>query len=222
MQEKRTILVWDLPVRVFHWSLVAMIALAFATSEAKGFLFKLHFAAGYAVIGLVAFRLAWGLAGTRHARFAAFVQAWPEVRRHALDVLRLKPARFIGHNPLGGWMIVALLATIGLLAATGLFAGDEGKSGPYAALAGPWLADALGELHEGLNAILWTLVAAHVAGVAGESLLTRENLVRAMWNGRKEAAYPADVAAGAGPVGALGLAVSLLVAVAVVGAIVLA
>lgn len=222
MREKQAIRVWDLPVRVFHWSLVAMIALAFATSEAKGFLFKLHLAAGYAVIGLVAFRLAWGIVGTRYARFASFVRPWPTVRRHALDVLGLRPARFIGHNPLGGWMIVALLATIGLLAATGLFAGDEGEKGPYAALAGPWLADALGELHEGLNAVLWTLVAAHVAGVAGELLLTRENLVRAMWNGRKEAASPADAEADAGPVGALRLAVSLLVAVAAVGAIVLA
>jgi len=116
-------------------------------------------------------------------------------------------------------MIVALLAVLGLLVATGLFAGDEGESGPYARLAGPWLADALGEAHEALNTLLWTLVAVHVAGVAVESLLTRENLVRAMWTGRKETFAAADVAEDAGRVGALRLAIALVVAVGAVVAV---
>jgi cytochrome b len=217
MQEKQTIAVWDLPVRVFHWSLLALVVLAFVTAETKGWLFQIHLYAGYGVIGLVAFRLAWGVVGTRYARFREFVRPWPAVRAHAVEVLGFSPARFIGHNPLGGWMIVALLATLALLTVTGLFAGDEGKHGPDAHLIAAWLAHGLKEAHEGLNTLLWTLVAVHVAGVAVESLLTGENLVRAIWTGRKDA-VPGDAgkAVAAGPVRAVPLTLSLGLAAAAV------
>lgn len=216
MTEKPTVVVWDLPVRVFHWALLAMTVLAFATAEAEGAWFVLHLAAGYGVMALVVFRLAWGFVGTRYARFHEFVRPWPVVREHVANVLRLRPARFVGHNPLGGWMIVALLAVLGLLVATGLFAGDEGEKGPLTHWIGAGAADALGELHEGLNTILWTLVALHVAGVVVESLLTGENLVRALWTGEKETE---GAAAAAGKVGALSLTASLTLAVAAVVAV---
>lgn len=214
MIHKPTIVVWDLPVRVFHWALLVMTVLAYVTAEAEGAWFVLHLAAGYAVMALVVFRLAWGFVGTRYARFREFVRPWPSVRAHATDVLRLSPARLVGHNPLGGWMIVALLAALALLVASGLFAGDEGETGPLAHWVGAGMADAIGELHEGLNAVLWALVALHVAGVVAESLLTGENLVRALWTGRKEIEGVA-----AGPVAALPLAASLALAVAAVAGI---
>lgn len=214
MNREPTIVVWDLPTRIFHWSLLALVALAFATSETEGFWFDLHLAAGYGVIALVVFRLAWGFVGTRYARFSEFVRPWAAVRAHAADVLRLSPSRYVGHNPLGGWMILGLLALLAVLAATGVFAGDDDAKGPLAHLVGAGVADALGELHEGLNAVLWTLVAIHVAGIAVESFLTRENLVRAMWTGTKDVAG----AAAAGQPARWALAVSMTLAVvAVVG-----
>lgn len=216
MTEKPTVAIWDLPVRVFHWVLLVMTVLAFATAEAEGAWFVLHLAAGYAVMALLVFRLAWGFVGTRYARFREFVRPWPIVRAHAADVLRLRPARFVGHNPLGGWMIVALLTVLALTVATGLFAGDEGETGPLAHRIGAGVADAIGELHEGLNTVLWTLVAFHVAGVVVESLLTGENLVRAMWTGNKNIEGPA---AAAGPVGVFPFTASLTLAVAVVVAV---
>lgn len=215
MSDKPTIVVWDLPVRIFHWTLVVATVLAFATSEAGGAWFVLHLVAGYAVMALVVFRIAWGFVGTRHARFRDFVRPWVVVRAHAADVLRLRPARFVGHNPLGGWMILALLAVLAVLTATGLFAGDDGETGPLAHRVGAGVADALGEVHEGLNAVLWTLVAFHIAGVVVESLLTGENLVRAQWTGTK---HVADAVA-AGPVGAWALTASMMLAVAAVAAV---
>jgi len=216
MTEKQTIVVWDVPVRLFHWTLLAVTALAFATAEAEGAWFVLHLAAGYAVMALLVFRLAWGFAGTRYARFGEFVYPWPVVRRHAANVARLRPRRYVGHNPLGGWMIMALLVVLGLLVASGLFAGDEGEKGPLAHWLSAGVADAIGELHEGLNTVLWTLVAVHVAGVVIESLLTGENLIRALWTGKKEVE---NAEADSGPVGALPLMASLVLAVAAVIAV---
>jgi cytochrome b len=188
--EKGTpIRVWDLPTRAFHWTLVGLVVLGWITAEFEGAWFWTHLGVGYGVLALIVFRLAWGVLGTRHARFTDFVRPWPEVRDHGLALLRMSPPRHLGHNPLGGWMIVALLSLLFLLVATGLFAGDDGDTGPLASLgarlAGSWLPDALGEVHEGLHAVLWGLVGMHVAGVVVDSLLGGENLVRAMWTGKK-------------------------------------
>lgn len=191
--DNQTVRVWDLPTRVFHWSLAVLALLAWITSEAEGALFWTHLAAGYGIMGLVVFRLVWGLIGTRHARFTDFVRPWSVVRNHTAEMLRFTPTRFIGHTPAGGWMIVALLAVLALLTATGLFAGDEGEKGPLAHLVGAWLADGLGEVHEGLNTVLWILIPVHVAAVLFVSYLTRDNLIRAMWTGRKQS--PAEIIA---------------------------
>ncbi|NQU61903.1 MAG: cytochrome b/b6 domain-containing protein [Rhodospirillales bacterium] len=221
--EKETIRVWDMPTRVFHWTLGVLALLAWITAEAEGTLFWTHLAAGYGVLGLVVFRLAWGVIGTRHARFTDFVRPWPVVRDHTKAMLRFSPSRFVGHTPAGGWMIVALLAVLALLIATGLFAGDEGEKGPLAHFVGAWLADAMSEVHESLNAVLWSLVAFHVAGVLFVSYTTKDNLIRAMWTGRKEnparfieAGNEETVAEDVPPAGFLRLALSTAVAVAAV------
>lgn len=137
---KETIRVWDLPVRVFHWALVILVSLAWITSEADDFLFWAHLATGYGVMGLVVFRLVWGLIGTRHALFKNFIRPWSVVRGHTAEMLRFSRnrsmARFVGHTPAGGWMIVALLAVLGLLIATGLFAGDDGEKERWLTLPG--------------------------------------------------------------------------------------
>jgi cytochrome b len=164
--------VWDPLVRIFHWSLVAGFAIAWLTGdEIKG----LHNTAGYVVLGLVAFRLIWGLIGTRHARFRDFVRRPAVVVEFLKDMLRGRAKRYIGHNPAGGAMIVALLGTVGVISTTGILMTTDAF----------WGAEWLEELHEGSVNFGLVLVGLHVMGVIFASFEHGENLVRAMVTGRK-------------------------------------
>ncbi|HKO07822.1 MAG TPA: cytochrome b/b6 domain-containing protein, partial [Alphaproteobacteria bacterium] len=120
----RMIKVWDLPTRLFHWALVASIVLAYFTSAGRphGLLFALHLTGGYVVVLLLLFRLGWGICGGEHARFASFLSGWAQVKQHASDLLRLAPERSLGHNAIGGWMIVLMLTTLLAIVLTGLLA----------------------------------------------------------------------------------------------------
>jgi cytochrome b len=166
------ILVWDLPVRLGHWLLVGAFALAWITSESEE-LRLVHAFAGGTVVGVVLFRLFWGLVGTRHARFASFVRGPGAVLDYLTGLLRQDSAQGAGHNAAGGWAVVALLAL-------GLLTGISGWL-TYQEIGG----DIFEELHEGLATAMLLVAALHVAGVAVSSLAHRENLVRAMLNGRK-------------------------------------
>src|SRR5579884_3772962 len=104
-----TVKVWDPFVRVFHWSLAGLFLIAFVTGDE---IEKVHIAAGYVIAGLVAARILWGFFGPRHARFSSFVRPPKEVLGYLRDILLLRAPRFIGHNPAGGAMIVALLAML--------------------------------------------------------------------------------------------------------------
>lgn len=178
--------VWDPMVRLLHWSLVAGVALAWTTSEqaehgdgAAG----MHLWVGYGVAAIVALRVAWGLLGPRHARFTDFVRSPMAVADHARHVLRGDEPRYLGHNPLGGWMVVALLATLAGVAATG-----------WAMTTDRWFgSEVMEELHEALAWGLPWLVALHVGGVVWTGRQHAENLVRAMFSGRKRAAAPGDI-----------------------------
>lgn len=180
---RETIKVWDPLVRIFHWSLAAFFLIAYVTEDD---LLSVHVYAGYAVAGLVAFRLIWGLIGTRHARFTDFVAGPRAIKRYLGQLLTARAPRFIGHNPAGAAMIIALLLAVGLTAFTGmaLIAGDG--VGPlagtvFASLSG----DSLEDVHEFLANLTLLLVILHVAGAVVSSFLHRENLVRAMITGRK-------------------------------------
>lgn len=180
-----TIKVWDPLVRIFHWSLVLSFTVAYLSEDEFE---NLHVWAGYGVAGLVAFRLLWGLIGSRHARFTDFVQSPANVWRYLIAIPAGKARRYLGHNPAGGAMIIALLIT---LTGTVLFGmatlGAHDQAGP---LAGSWLASfndhTLKEIHEFFANSTLALVFLHIAGVLFSSLHQRENLVRAMLNGRKE------------------------------------
>lgn len=170
----RPVLIWDAPVRVFHWLMVLCFAGAFLSAESERWRL-LHVTLGYTMVGLVAFRAVWGLVGPRTARFASFVRGPSAVARYLGAMLRGQPEHHSGHNPAGGWAIVGLLALTLLIGASGwaLF-NDAG---------GEWLEEA----HElAANAML-ALVGVHVAGVLLASWLHRENLVSAMFSGRKVA-----------------------------------
>ena len=176
-----TVRVWDRTVRVLHWSLVVAVALAAVGTVA---LFGAHQPAGYAALAIVVLRVLWGGLGNRYARFGQFVRAPRATLRYARAVLRRREPRCLGHNPLGGWMVVALMGCIAGLALTGwlyttdAFFGDETVERAHRALA--WA--------------LLGLVVAHLAGVAFTSLRQRENLVAAMFDGRKRAPAGDDIA----------------------------
>jgi len=186
MANKDSIYVWDPLVRIFHWSLVAAYALAWATGDDW---MRLHEFAGYTIAGLLAFRLAWGVVGTRHARFGDFVRPPGEVLRYLKQALLFRAPRAVGHNPAGGAMVVALLVTLLLTVITGVLAlGGEEFRGPAAGLAtllGDSGSEFFEEAHEVLANLTLLLVFAHVAGVLLASFQHHENLVRAMVTGRK-------------------------------------
>ncbi len=167
------ILVWDAPTRVFHWSLAVSFLGAFLTAESER-LRDIHVVLGYTVFGLIAFRVIWGLIGTRYARFRSFVHGPAAVFAYVKSLLIMRPQHYIGHNPIGGWVIVALLAL-------GLLSGVTGYA-TYNEIGGEWLE----ELHEGAANVMLNLVFLHIAGVVVSSWLHRENLVRAMVSGYKQ------------------------------------
>ncbi len=167
-----TVRVWDPLVRIFHWSLVAAFFGAWFLGEDGG---ALHQALGYTVLGLVAFRLVWGVVGSRHARFADFVPTPRQLAGYVRDMLARREARHLGHNPAGAVMILALIT---LLAATG-FTGWLQTTDAF------WGSEMLEEVHGLLAHTTLVLVGLHVAGVVYSSLRHRENLVRAMVTGRK-------------------------------------
>ncbi len=170
------VLVWDLPVRIFHWLLAASFAGAWLTAEHDGWRL-LHVTFGCTVLALAVLRLVWGIVGTRHARFGDFVRGPRAAIRYVGGLVRGKPQHYLGHNPAGGLAIVALLA----LAITAAAAG----------LATYTLGDAYEDLHEALANAMLALVGLHVAAVVVSGWLHRENLVAAMFSGRKRGA-PAD------------------------------
>lgn len=181
--------VWDPAVRVFHWSLAASFFVAYLLSEHDWL--GVHVWAGYAVLGLVLFRLIWGFIGPAHARFADFVYRPGAVLAHLKALARLRTRRYLGHNPAGGAMIVTLLIALLVTALTGMaLYGAEQHAGPLVGLMtgiGKGGAKVIEEVHEFLANFTLALVAIHVAGVVVESVLHRENLARAMVTGRKQA-----------------------------------
>lgn len=168
----KSVLVWDAPVRVFHWLLVLSFAGAWLTAESERWRL-VHVTLGYTMAGLVAFRIVWGLVGTRHARFADFVRGPRAAWRYLGSLLSGRPEHHAGHNPAGALAIVALLVLIAATAASGW--------ANYNDIGGEWLE----ELHEGAANTLLAVVLVHLVGVVVGSLTHRENLVRSMITGRK-------------------------------------
>ena len=166
------ILVWDLPTRLFHWLLAGSFLGAFLTAESE-YWRDIHVALGYTVVGLIGFRLLWGVVGSRYARFSSFAFAPSRVLAYLKSLLRGSPQHYVGHNPAGSWVIYGLLVL-------GLLTGASGYA-TYNELGGEWLED----LHEGAANSMLALVGVHVTGVLVSSLLHRENLVRAMIDGYK-------------------------------------
>jgi cytochrome b len=178
--------VWDLPVRIFHWALVGAVVAAFITNKLGVRTFKYHVWAGYAVIVLVAFRLVWGLVGTRHARFWNFLRGPVETLTYARDLVAGKDKPYPGHNPLGALMVLTLLAALGAQSVLGLFGNDEIYNvGPLYGFVSKDFSLTLTSIHRQLFYWLAGAIALHVLAVIAHKLFRNENLVRAMITGRK-------------------------------------
>jgi cytochrome b len=185
--------VWDLPVRLFHWSLLASVAGAWLTNSLGVTYFRYHLWCGYAVLVLVSFRILWGMVGTRHARFWNFLRGPLATAQYGFSLLRGSNTPSAGHNPLGGLMVLLLLALLLTEAATGLFGNDEiFNFGPLYSYVTSAQSIALTSLHRKLFNFILAAVALHVLAVAYYQFFKREKLVNAMWHGRKPAtAVPA-------------------------------
>jgi cytochrome b len=204
---RRDTKVWDIGVRIGHWVLVIAFAVAYLSEGEPRWL---HVYAGYAIGAWVLLRLLWGFVGPRHARFADFVRGPQAVLAHLRGIAQLKPPRYLGHDPSGGWMVLALL--LGLTGTVGsglaLYAVED-RAGPLAGWVGGASSavgeqrergalqdkddedeeeageEALEELHEVFANLTLALVFLHIGGVLLVSFTTRENLTRSMFTGRK-------------------------------------
>ncbi|HZX23120.1 MAG TPA: cytochrome b/b6 domain-containing protein [Woeseiaceae bacterium] len=187
-------LVWDLPLRLFHWLLVLALAGSWITHELGVKAMDWHMRLGYLVIGLIVFRLLWGFLGPRHARFGDFLRGPGAVVAYARDWLAGRARVSAGHNPLGGWSVLAMLAVVTVQAVTGLFNSDDVlTSGPWHGAVSDDLADTLSWLHAVNFNLLLALAGLHLASILAYWLRLRIDLVTAMITGRKRGA---DRAAG--------------------------
>jgi cytochrome b len=173
--------IWDLPTRLFHWLLVALIAGAFITESLDSM--EWHGRVGLTILGLLVFRIVWGFVGSTYARFCTFVRGPQSIKAYLKGEWQ-----GLGHNPLGALSVLAILAVVGIQVASGLFSNDDSSFyGPLAGLVSESLSHGLTELHESMEPVLIALVVAHVAAIMFYARAKKENLVRPMITGWKEA-----------------------------------
>jgi len=184
MSHKNKTLIWDLPLRIFHWALALLIGYAWYSVEVLGDL-EQHFLTGYAILTLLIFRVAWGFVGSRHARFASFVRGPAAIRAY----LRGETAvgSYPGHNPLGALSVILMLVVIGAQATTGLFSDDqEFFFGPLSGYVSGDTVSRITEFHHFNFNVIMAVVVLHVLAIIYYSLVKKQRLVPAMVTGRKE------------------------------------
>lgn len=197
------VFVWDIYVRLFHWTLVSLIVALFLTAEVFDGGIELHATLGRAVLVLVIFRIVWGVVGSSYARFSQFLRSPFDVLTYARSLFTNKHEFSVGHNPLGGWMVVVLLVVVLSQAILGLFSNDDILfDGPLSYLISKESSDLITGLHSDLFNILLVLVALHVSAVIWHKLFKGENLLSAMFSGYKElpSSINAQNATGGGPI----------------------
>ncbi len=210
-------LVWDWPVRVFHWLLAICVAGAWASHYAGLEWFPWHRRLGYTTLVLVVFRIAWGFVGTRHARFRSFLRG-PRAIADYLGSLRTGALATPGHNPLGALSVVAFLLVLLVQAATGLFANDEvANAGPFFGWVGQETSNRLTAIHHFNSNVLLALIGLHLLAIAYYDVIRKSGLTRALLTGRKAGVDSIDGIASSR--GWLALAIVVLLAIALALAI---
>lgn len=217
MPNPSKIRVWDLPTRLFHWLLVICVAGAFATIKAGGLWTEYHLLFGYAVLGLILFRIVWGFVGSSHARFARFVRGPRAIAAYLGGTMPRTP----GHNPLGALSVVAMILLLGYQAVTGLFANDDiFTEGPLAGLVGKDWSDRLTGLHKLDELPILILVGLHLLAIIWYRVAKKQKLTRAMVTGdapAEEFTAGADSARDTAGTRLLALVIAAVVAAAVYG-----
>lgn len=184
---RKDILVWDLPTRVFHWLLVILVGTSFVTGKVGGNAMRYHEWSGFVILSLLLFRVAWGFVGSRESRFVVFIRNPATVFHYAWSLLRRNSPRYLGHNPLGGWSIVAMLLSLFIQAGTGLFANDDiATQGPLFGWVSKESSDWLTGIHLLNQKIILALISIHIFAVLFHLFFKRENLVTPMITGFKE------------------------------------
>ncbi len=198
--------VWDLPTRLFHWSLLALVAAAFVTAKIGGGAMVWHGRLGLAILGLLVFRIVWGFVGSTYARFAQFVHGPGAIRAYLAGSWQ-----GLGHNPLGALSVLALLGILALQAGTGLFANDDiAFEGYLVPLVGSDLSGRITGIHHLLEKVLMLLVALHVGSILFYAHIKKHNLLKPMITGWADG-KPEDSAKGGG-------AIAFFVAMVIAGA----
>lgn len=189
--------VWDLPTRLFHWLLVVLVTISFVTGKIGGTAMLYHEWSGVAIVALVVFRVLWGFVGGAQSRFTAFVSGPRAVADYLRSLVRTNSKRYLGHNPLGGWSIIAMLVALSIQVGTGLFANDDILTeGPLFQWVSKATSDWLTRIHHINQAVLVSLVSIHVGAVFFYLLVKRENLVTPMITGCKNWYEAVDPAGG--------------------------
>ena len=185
-QTTARILVWDLPIRIFHWLLVLLVISLFVTGKLGGNWLEWHGRAGFSVLGLVTFRIIWGFVGSYHARFVNFVRGPKMISAYVKSLMRKDSTRHAGHTPLGALSVVTMLGVLLLQGLMGLFANDDLMlEGPYAKFVSKAVSDQLTTFHK-LNAdLILVLIGLHLAAIMFAYFVKKENLVAAMFAGNK-------------------------------------
>jgi cytochrome b len=188
------VVVWDLPTRLFHWLLVAFVGTSFVTAEIGGNAMQIHEWSGFVILSLLLFRVGWGFFGSRPSRFSDFVHGPKAVLSYVKGLLRKESPPHFGHNPLGGWSIVAMLLALFVQAGTGLFANDDILTeGPLYSWVSKATSDFITDIHEFNQGVIIVLVVIHLFAIFYYHFVIRENLVIPMitgvrsWNDTVEA-----------------------------------
>lgn len=184
-------LVWDVPTRLFHWLLVFSIVGQWVTAELLDDAMQIHFYLGYFTLGLIVFRLIWGIVGTRYAKFSQFVTSPTTVAAYGKTLADKNSASHTGHNPLGGYAVVAMLLLIAIQGVSGLFIWDEVfLEGPYYSAVSEATVDVMNTLHHKVFTAIKIIVGVHIAAIVFYAVYKKQKLVPAMVHGKKDTKAP--------------------------------
>lgn len=185
----QSVKVWDLPVRLFHWALVICFAVSWASVELADVFdnaMQIHLYAGYTMLSLVLFRILWGIFGSSTARFSQFVTGLRPTLAYATTFFTPRTRAYIGHNPMGGWAVIAMLVLLGIQVGTGLFAHDDLlTSGPLAHTVSSDLSDTMSDIHQTAFNFLLAMVGIHIAAVLFYRFYKHNDLITTMFTGYK-------------------------------------
>lgn len=180
-------LVWDLPLRLFHWLLALSVTASWITAEAGYDWTEIHFLLGYCALTLISFRIIWGFVGTTHARFATFIRSPKNVFAALTTLFSRQPGDSVGHNPIGGWSTILFITLVAVQAGTGLFISDDiFYAGPYNGTISNSLAGNLAAVHHTNIVLLQIAVVIHLLAICWYTLGKRTKLIAPMFSGKKD------------------------------------